>query len=73
MIVDQLPDQLEGWADDVRNEWLTKNFQNNSSAFIYPQVFEDRIGFQQNLSILDMLFNTGPGAGNFFMQSSLTK
>lgn len=26
----------------------------------YVQVFEDRIGFQPNLSILDLLFNAGP-------------
>jgi len=28
----------------------------------YYQVFEDRIGFQPNLSILDLLFSEGPGA-----------
>jgi hypothetical protein len=26
----------------------------------YPQVFEDKIGFKPNLSILDFLFNAGP-------------
>jgi len=26
----------------------------------YPQVFEDKIGFKPNLSILDLLFNVGP-------------
>ncbi len=29
----------------------------------YYQVFEDRIGFQPDLSILDLLFSEGPGAG----------
>lgn len=28
----------------------------------YPQLFEDRIGFKQNVSILDLLFNLGPDA-----------
>lgn len=28
----------------------------------YHQVFSDRFGFQSNLSILDLLFNEGPGA-----------
>lgn len=28
----------------------------------YHQVFQDRIGFQPNLSILDLLFSEGPGA-----------
>lgn len=30
----------------------------------YPQVFADRLGFQKNLSILDLLFNEGPNAGS---------
>lgn len=30
----------------------------------YPQVFEDRFGFQPNLSILDLLFCMGPRAEN---------
>lgn len=28
----------------------------------YPQLFEDRIGFKANVSILDLLFNLGPGS-----------
>ena len=28
----------------------------------YHQVFSDRLGFQSNLSILDLIFNEGPGA-----------
>lgn len=28
----------------------------------YPQLFEDRIGFKPNVSILDILFNLGPDA-----------
>lgn len=30
----------------------------------YPQLFEDRIGFKPNVSILDLLFNLGPDALN---------
>lgn len=30
----------------------------------YPQTFEDKIGFQPNMSVLDMLFNLGPRAFN---------
>lgn len=36
----------------------------------YHQVFSDRHGFQSNLSILDLLFNLGPEAGNY-LQGSL--
>lgn len=35
----------------------------------YHQVFEDRFGFIENLSILDLLFNTGPEAPTFLRQS----
>lgn len=44
-------------------KWLPKNFQ--SETYIrYPQIFEDRLGFQPNLSFLDMLFCTGPQMAN---------
>lgn len=47
---------------DMRSRWLPKNFQDEGDAIRYLQVFEDRIGFQTNLSILDLLFCTGPQA-----------
>lgn len=28
----------------------------------YPQVFEDRNGFQQRVTVLDLIFNLGPQA-----------
>jgi len=49
-------------GEDARNKWLPKNFQQGNSFIVYPQVFEDRIGFQPNVSILDILFNMGPAA-----------
>ncbi len=49
---------------DNRNKYLPKNFQLKKSSIIYPQVFEEKIGFQTNLSILDMLFCEGPNAKN---------
>lgn len=52
---------------DHRNRWLPKNFQLTPELFHYKQVFEDRIGFQANLSILDLLFCEGPGAHNYFV------
>ncbi|MBW0178320.1 WbqC family protein [Sediminibacterium sp.] len=47
---------------DYRNRWLPRNFQENQPIIRYRQVFEDRIGFQPNLSILDLLFCEGPAA-----------
>jgi hypothetical protein len=43
-----------------------KYFQENQFQhnITYPQVFEDRNGFIENLSIIDLLFCTGPQANN---------
>ncbi len=45
--------------DDFRNtlNWKNESGYNNNPYF---QVFEDRIGYQNNLSIVDLLFNQGP-------------
>ncbi len=67
---------------DLRNKWLPKNFQDGflgkpglppSLDFLpkYFQVFENRIGFQPNLSILDLLFNEGPNASALLKTVSL--
>ncbi len=62
IIAEQIPfeQKKDASIEDLRNRWTPKNFQDESFDLIYPQVFEDRIGFQTNLSILDLLFNTGP-------------
>lgn len=39
----------------------------------YHQVFEDRLGFTENLSILDLLFNTGPETASWLKQSIVTQ
>ncbi len=53
-------------ALDMRNKILPKNFQKDRENWKprYSQVFEDRLGFQPNLSILDLLFCEGPNAIN---------
>ena len=33
----------------------------------YPQVFDDRVAFQQNLSVLDLIFNLGPEASDYLV------
>lgn len=45
---------------DLRNRLLPKNYQAEPWNLKYTQVFEDRIGFQPNLCILDLLFCCGP-------------
>jgi hypothetical protein len=46
----------------VVDRFLPSNYSDeNFSPFLkYSQVFEDKIGFKPNLSILDLLFNVGP-------------
>ncbi len=39
---------------------VTKNLSLYSGEIKYPQVFEDRLGFTQNLSIIDLLMCMGP-------------
>ena len=58
-------------AEDLREKWLPKNFQNDTFEIVYPQVFENKIGFQKNLSILDLLFNMGPHAADILKSSPL--
>jgi hypothetical protein len=44
-----------------------KKFSNGALAAgytLYTQVFQEKLGFIGNMSILDLLFNTGPDAGN---------
>ena len=58
---------------DFRNIILPKNYAENRYpnfwATPYPQVFEDRLGFLPNLSILDLLFCAGPEALAYLQQS----
>ena len=50
---------------DMRNKVLPKNFESFAgSCPVYKQVFEDRLGFKANLSIIDLLFCEGPNAAH---------
>jgi hypothetical protein len=49
--------------EDRRDQVLPKNYQ-EQIPLRYRQVFEERTGFFPNLSVLDLLFNTGRAAGN---------
>lgn len=66
IVSEQIPEDTE----DLREKWLPKNFQKGDLEIRYPQVFESKIGFQKNLSILDLLFNMGPHAANVLNSSS---
>ncbi len=47
---------------DLRNSILPKNQSKNVNFKEYSQVFTNKHGFIPNLSIIDLLFNTGPEA-----------
>lgn len=47
---------------DSRDQFKPNAFQTVQNPVKYPQVFEDRIGFQPNLSILDLLSCMGPAS-----------
>lgn len=57
---------------DRRDHILPKNFQDQPVVARYTQVFEERIGFQPNMSILDLLFCCGPDMKNVLKDNKLT-
>jgi hypothetical protein len=54
--------------DDRRDKVLPKNY-NRYQPLRYRQVFEERTGFFSNLSILDLLFNTGKTASEMLKKA----
>jgi hypothetical protein len=64
-----IPYREEG-MDDRRNRVLPKNYSLWNPAK-YRQVFEEKTGFFPNLSILDLLFNTGNEAVELLRNSNL--
>lgn len=57
--------------EDGRNYFLPKSFQKVEETFpYYSQVFEDRTGFQPNLSIIDLILCEGPNSLNLIRQFS---
>lgn len=53
---------IDAHSDDVdlRSQMKLKDVERIGKE--YPQVFEDKLGFEPNLSVLDLIFNTGPEA-----------
>lgn len=64
-------EQLAENKFDFRDTLLPATFQANGENWQpkYSQVFEERRGFQPNLSILDLLFCEGPNALNLMEKS----
>lgn len=56
--------------EDGRNQLLPNQIIGLDEQVQYAQVFEDRIGFQPNMSILDLLFCNGPAAAGLLKDSN---
>lgn len=61
-------ESVPGPWEDYRNRILPKNYAQHT-GLQYRQVFEEKKGFFPNLSILDLLFNSGKEAGNLLSGS----
>ena len=69
---DAFNDSGTEYLNDYREIIHPKKTPDEDSSFraeSYSQVFSDRYGFQENLSIIDLLFNEGPNA-RFVLENS---
>ncbi|OYZ00290.1 MAG: hypothetical protein B7Y37_11135 [Sphingobacteriia bacterium 28-36-52] len=55
---------------DGRNQLFPNQVIAEKDRIVYGQVFEDRIGFQPNMSILDLLFCNGPASAGLLIDSN---
>ena len=62
---------VEGVEHDYRSAFEPANKWDELNA--YPQVFSDRIPFEQNLSVLDLLMNKGPIAIEYLLNINSIK
>ena len=58
-------------TNDLRNISDRKRVETKNAIQSYPQVFDNRHGHIQNLSMLDLIFNEGIGCLNFFNESKI--
>lgn len=62
--------ELSPDLQDGRNQLLPNQTNSLGEQVQYAQVFEDRIGFQPNMSILDLLFCNGPSSAGLLKDSN---
>jgi len=52
---------------DIRSDFRSSQYNKHPEKFpVYHQIFEDRLGFLPNLSILDLLFAEGKNSASYF-------
>lgn len=59
-----IENQLDEGVELYGSRIMPKNYSEVSDPIVYNQLFEDRIGFQPNVSILDLLCMEGPNTVN---------
>lgn len=64
-------EELKDFRNQINPRQFTENKDSNFKAFKYSQVFEEKNGFIPNLSILDLIFCTGPQA-SFYLENSIS-
>lgn len=68
-------DKTEEYFNEVSNfqdfRYLANGKKDSSQFEVYPQVFEEKEGFINNLSILDLLFNEGKFALDYLKKQQL--
>lgn len=57
-------------AERVYDPWLPKNYLQYPNAIQYQQVYQDKVGFLPNLSILDLLFCCGGKVANQLLKGA---
>ncbi len=65
LLAHEPPEGLKEPVLDLRNKILPKNFKDFHQVKnlpVYTQVFQDKIGFQPNMSIIDLIFCEGSNA-----------
>ncbi|MGB1090287.1 MAG: hypothetical protein ACPGYN_06035, partial [Schleiferiaceae bacterium] len=61
--------ELEARGLDLRN--LSPKVESTLVFMQYPQVFQEKIGFQNNLSALDLFFNLGRSSWDYLTELEL--
>ncbi len=59
-------------GDERVISYYPDSFQAVETSPVYYQLFQDKIGFQPNISILDLLFMEGPNAVNLLLSNNST-
>lgn len=60
--------EIDGFEDLREKIHPKKQHTSHCKMYNYPQVFDDRMDFIPNISVLDLLFNEGPAASQWLLQ-----